>query len=101
MSTVIGQRQITTAPTISRSITDLTRLTPQSNGTNFAGRDGHYNNMVVDGANLNNNFGISSDLLPGGGNPISLDAFDEISVNIAPFRCSSVCFHRRWYKRCY
>jgi len=85
MSTVIGQRQITTAPTISRSITDLTRLTPQSNGTNFAGRDGHYNNMVVDGANLNNNFGISADLLPGGGNPISLDAFDEISVNIAPF----------------
>ena len=30
MSTVIGQRQITSAPTISRSITDLTRLTPQS-----------------------------------------------------------------------
>jgi hypothetical protein len=73
-------------PTISRSITDFTRLTPQSNGTSFAGRDGRYNNIQVDGANLNNNFGLSSDPLPGGGNsPISLDAFEELSINIAPF----------------
>lgn len=84
-STVISQRQLASLPTISRSITDFTRLTPQANGTNFGGRDAHYNNMVVDGANLNNNFGLSTDLLPGGGNPISLDAYDEISVNIAPF----------------
>src|SRR5262249_38064083 len=42
-------------------------------------------NVTVDGANLNNNFGLSSDLLPGGGNPISLDAFQEISVNLSPF----------------
>src|SRR5690606_14241745 len=78
---------ITTLPTISRSLTDFTRLTPQSNGNNFAGKDGRFNNLQVDGANLNNNFGLSSDLLPGGqGNqPISLDAIEEVSVNIAPF----------------
>ncbi|MFL5787820.1 MAG: TonB-dependent receptor domain-containing protein, partial [Flavisolibacter sp.] len=84
-STNITSRQITTLPTISRSITDFTRLTPQANGTNFGGRDARYNNVTIDGANLNNNFGLSSDPLPGGGNPISLDAIDEISVNIAPF----------------
>ena len=85
-ATNVGQRQIATLPTISRSISDFTRLTPQANGTSFAGRDGRYNNIQVDGANLNNNFGLSSDPLPGGGNqPISLDAFDEISINIAPF----------------
>ncbi|MEY5045725.1 MAG: hypothetical protein RL713_950, partial [Bacteroidota bacterium] len=85
-STNVGQRQLATLPTISRSISDFTRLTPQANGTSFAGRDGRYNNIQVDGANLNNNFGLSSDPLPGGGNqPISLDAFDEISINIAPF----------------
>jgi Carboxypeptidase regulatory-like domain len=86
MSTNINNRQITTLPTISRSITDFTRLTPQANGTSFAGRDGRYNNVTIDGANLNNNFGLSSDPLPGGGfNPISLDAIEEISVNIAPY----------------
>lgn len=85
-TTVIGQRQLNTLPTISRSISDFTRLTPQSNGTSFGGRDGRYNNTVIDGANFNNNFGLSSDPLPGGGsNPISLDAIEEISVGISPF----------------
>lgn len=84
-STSIGAIQLSTLPTISRSITDYTRITPQSNGTSFAGRDNRMNNMQVDGANLNNNFGLSSDLLPGGGNPISLDAYQEISVNISPY----------------
>ena len=84
-STNVGQRQIVTLPTISRSITDFTRLTPQSNGNAIAGRDGRYNNFTVDGANLNNNFGLSTDPLPGGNSqPISLDAIEEVSVNIAP-----------------
>jgi len=85
MSTNIGSRQLSTLPTITRSITDFTRITPQANGTSFAGRDNRMNNVTVDGANLNNNFGLSSDLLPGGGNPISLDAFQEISINLSPF----------------
>lgn len=85
-STVINQRLLNTMPTISRSINDFTRLTPQANGTSFAGRDGRFNNTQIDGANLNNNFGLSSDPLPGGGaNPISIDAIEEVSVNIAPF----------------
>ncbi len=86
-STVFNSRQIATLPSITRSITDFTRLTPQaSTGNSFAGRDGRFNNLQIDGANLNNNFGLSTDPQPGGGaNPISLDAFDEISVNIAPY----------------
>lgn len=84
-STIISNTQLTAMPTISRSITDFTRTTPQANGNSFGGRDGRYNNFQVDGANLNNNFGLSSELAPGGGSPISLDAFDEVSVNIAPY----------------
>ncbi len=84
-STNVGQRQIMTLPTITRNITDFTRLTPQANGNSIAGRDGRYNNFTVDGANLNNNFGLSPDPLPGGNSqPISLDAIEEVSVNIAP-----------------
>ena len=85
-STNINSRMLTSLPSISRSITDFTRLTPQANGNSFAGRDGRYNNVTIDGANLNNNFGLTTDPLPGGGtNPISLDAIEEVSVNIAPY----------------
>lgn len=86
--TNISPRMIATLPTISNSITDFTRLTPQANPSNnsFGGRDGRYNNVTIDGANLNNNFGLSNDPLPGGGaNPIPIDAIQEISVNIAPY----------------
>ena len=86
-STIFNARQIATSPSLTRSITDFTRLTPQaSSGNSFAGRDGRYNNLQVDGANLNNNFGLTTDPLPGGGaSPISIEALDEISVNIAPY----------------
>jgi hypothetical protein len=85
-STNISNRQINTMPTINRTITDFTRLTPQAGANNsFGGRDPRYNNIQIDGANLNNNFGLSNDPLPGGGNPISLDAIEEISVNVSPF----------------
>jgi hypothetical protein len=86
-STIFNSKQITTLPSISRSITDFTRLTPQaSNGNSFAGRDGRFNNLQIDGANLNNNFGLNTDPQPGGGaSPFSIDALDQISVNIAPY----------------
>lgn len=85
-ATNVGQKQIQELPQTSRSITDFTRLTPQANGTSFAGRDARYNNLQIDGANFNNGFGLSNNPLPGGNaQPISLDAIQEISVNIAPF----------------
>jgi hypothetical protein len=85
-STNITNRQLNTLPTINRTITDFTRLTPQAGSNNsFGGRDPRFNNIQIDGANLNNNFGLSNDPLPGGGNPISLDAIEEISVNVSPF----------------
>jgi len=85
-STNVSARDLATLPSISRSITDFTRLTPQASGNSFGGRDARYNNIQVDGANLNNNFGLSNDPLPGGGaQPISLDSYDQIAVNIAPY----------------
>jgi len=83
-ATNIGTQQINNMPTVSRSIGDLTKLTPQSNGFSFAGRDGRYNNFQVDGSNFNNGFGLSGSPVPGA-QPISIDALEEIQVNIAPF----------------
>ena len=50
----------------------------------FAGADGRTANFTVDGANFNNNFGLN-DGLPGGGNPISIDAIEEMQVVISPY----------------
>ncbi len=83
-ATAINATTLRNMPTVSRSITDFTRLTPQSNGNSFGGRDGRYNNFQVDGANFNNGFGLNDDPLPGGGG-LSIDAIEEIQVNIAPF----------------
>lgn len=84
-ATNITNNQIENLPTVSRSITDVTRLSPYGgNGMSFAGTDGRTANFTVDGANFNNNFGLS-DKLPGGGNPISLEAIEELQVVIAPY----------------
>ena len=84
-ATNISNRQIAGLPTVSRSITDVTRLSPYGgNGMSFAGADGRTANFTVDGANFNNNFGLN-DGLPGGGSPISIDAIEEMQVVISPY----------------
>ncbi|MDD6209947.1 MAG: TonB-dependent receptor [Bacteroidales bacterium] len=85
VSTNIGNDQLTSLPTINRSVADFARLSPYANdGFSFAGADGRMSGFTIDGANLNNNMGLTSDL-PGGGNPISLDAIEEMQVVIAPY----------------
>ncbi|HPX79277.1 MAG TPA: TonB-dependent receptor [Bacteroidales bacterium] len=84
-STNISNRNIESLPSIYRTITDVAKLSPYGgNGMSFSGGDGRSSNFTVDGANFNNNFGLSSSL-PGGGTPISIDAIEEVQVVIAPF----------------
>lgn len=84
-STNISNEQMIAMPTVSRNVTDFTRLSPYGgNGMTFQGSDGRTANFTVDGANFNNNFGLSS-TLPGGGNPISMEAIEELQVVISPF----------------
>ncbi|WP_432713776.1 TonB-dependent receptor [Pedobacter sp.] len=85
-STVVTRTQIQNLPTITRSVNDITRLTPQGGGPNgsLAGGSSRSNNFTVDGANFNNQFGIGSNV-PAGGSPISIDALEQISVNVTPY----------------
>jgi hypothetical protein len=86
-ATSVSTRQIETLPTISRRISDFTRLTPQAGGGGtFAGQDNRLNNITVDGSYFNNSFGLAGQ--PGdrtGVSPISLDAIEAIQVNISPY----------------
>ena len=84
-ATNISSGQMESLPNISRSLEAVSKLSPYGgNGMNFAGSDGRSSNFTVDGANFNNNFGLNEGL-PGGGNPISVDAIEEMQVVIAPY----------------
>lgn len=86
--TTISTRIMESMPTVSRSMNDLMKLTPQatstSNGLAVGGGNYRQSYVTVDGAAFNNAFGIGGSL-PAGGAPISLEALDQMSVNITPF----------------
>lgn len=92
-ATNINRRLIAALPTLSRNITDFTKLTPQSNGTSFAGQDNRFINLTVDGSIFNNSFGLQA--LPGSqtnASPISVDAIEEIQVNVSPYNVKDAGF---------
>ena len=99
--TNIGREAVENMPTLSRSLQDLTRLTPQGGANSFAGSNFRYNNLTIDGAVANDAFGFVE---PSGGasgsvasgtpgnlaksQPISLDAIQEVQVALSPFEVS-------------
>lgn len=87
--TNVDAARMAVVPTVSRSLTDMMRLSPQGSSTTngFAVGGGNYrqSNVTIDGAQFNNTFGLGSGNLPGGGTPISLDALEQISVAITPY----------------
>ncbi|GAA3959056.1 hypothetical protein [Hymenobacter antarcticus] len=86
-ATNISSTAIRTLPTVSRSQKDFTRLTPQSSGLSFGGRNTLYNNFSLDGSIFNNSFGLDSPT-PGGqtnSQPVSPDAIEQIQVSLAPY----------------
>lgn len=84
-TTNINSKQISSIPTEERTITEITRLSPYGgNGMNIAGGNGRTINFTVDGANFNNNLGLG-DKIPGGGNPISIEALAEVQVVVSPY----------------
>jgi hypothetical protein len=86
-STSLSAENIVNLPTIKRRIEDIARLTPQYGGNySFGGVDNRFNNLTIDGSYFNNSFGLAGQ--PGdrtGVSPISLDAIEQVQVNMAPF----------------
>ncbi len=87
-ATNVGKDQLQNLPSLSRSLQDFTRLTPQANGNSFGGASNKFNNISIDGAVNNDVFGLTSSGTPGGQaatQPISLDAIEEIQIVVAPY----------------
>ncbi len=89
-TTTWDQRDLLSLPNLDRSLTEFTRLSPAANNQGFLGQSSRYNLVSIDGNLFNNAFGLggSRQTLIGtaaGAQPVSLDAIQQLSVNLAPF----------------
>jgi hypothetical protein len=94
--TNISSDKIANLPTVGRNLNDFIRFTPQTKitangGIAIAGQNNRYNSFMIDGAVNNDVFGLSDQGTNGGRAgvpPISMDAIDQITVQISPFDAS-------------
>lgn len=87
-------KDIQLTPTVNRDIKDVIRVDPRiyinesgSHGDSVvcAGGNPRFNSLTVDGARMNDNFGLNSNGYPTVRIPFSYDAIDQVAVELAPF----------------
>jgi hypothetical protein len=87
-ATFIAPEQVVEMPSLRRSVRDLSRLDPRSDGNfSFGGRNWLYNNISLDGSYFGNPFGLD-DPAPGGqtnAEPVPYDAIEAVQVSVAPY----------------
>lgn len=94
-SSYFGEDAISNSPTFNRDLKEVARMNPYANilpGNNaelsIAGSNPKYNSTTIDGVGVNDDFGLNSNGYPTQRSPISIDAIEQISVDVAPFDAS-------------
>ena len=93
-SAAFGLKELQTAPSINRNITDILRIDPRIyvdesrgdiNAVQCAGKNSRFNSMTVDGVRMNDSFGLNSNGYPTERMPFPYDAIQQVSVELSPF----------------
>ena len=89
-NSVFGADLIQKIPSFNRDIKDVARLNPLAsiNGNGelvIAGNNPRTNSLTVDGIGQNDDFGLNFKGYPTELPPVSLDAIEQISVDVSPF----------------
>lgn len=91
-SSVFGLETLERSASFSRDIKDIARMNPlvsinpgASAEMSIAGNNPRYNSFTVDGVNQNDDFGLNGNGYPTLRSPVSLDALEQIAVNVSPF----------------
>ncbi len=93
---IVGSAAISTTPTVQRSFADVARTTPfvslrgvlasrQQPVMSAVGQNNRFNSVQVDGARINDQFGLNGSGLQAFGNPISLDTIEQFNIAISPY----------------
>ncbi|HRF25844.1 MAG TPA: TonB-dependent receptor [Ferruginibacter sp.] len=93
LETNIGRDKLALLPTVGRNLNDFFRFTPQAKltatgGISLGGQNNRFNGFLIDGAVNNDVFGLSDQGTNGGRSgtpPISIDAIDQIVVQLSPY----------------
>ncbi|WP_438482134.1 TonB-dependent receptor [Oleiharenicola lentus] len=93
---IITNARIQSVPTAKRSIGDMARTNPlvtfrqaitdrDDQMITAVGQNNRYNSILLDGARINDQFGLNASGIQSFFNPISLDTVEQFSVSISPY----------------
>ncbi|MGI5308656.1 TonB-dependent receptor [Rheinheimera sp. WS51] len=94
-SSYFGAGAIENAPTFNRDLKEVARMNPYANmlpgdgaPLSIGGVNPKFNSVSIDGVGVNDDFGLNSNGYPTQSSPVSIDAIDQIAVDVAPFDAS-------------
>lgn len=92
--TTLDALRIASQPTVNRSFADLMRTNPYvsvragSDRMTALGMNNRYNSISVDGARINDQFGLNQSGLFSTNNPFAIDSLEQFSVELSPYDVS-------------
>ncbi|MEL6366241.1 MAG: TonB-dependent receptor [Pseudomonadota bacterium] len=91
-SATFGLDDLQNLPAINRDIRDIIRTDPRVfidesfvDSVNCVGSNPRFNSLTIDGARLNDGFGLNSNGFPTERIPFSFDSIEQVAVELAPF----------------
>lgn len=90
--TVVDNKTLQRIPSVTGSLSDYTKLSPQvsnvGSGISIAGMNNRFNSVMIDGTINNDVFGLAANGMNGGQtgiNAISSEAIDQVQIVVAPY----------------